>query len=77
MEALIRLCVCTSKSSLVAYDILLLFLCCGSDYYVGYYIQVLSNCHDNDRREATQFYYSGIVLIELSIGMEIWDPCLK
>ena len=38
MEVLIRLCGCTSKTSLDAYDILLLFLCCGSDYCVVYTI---------------------------------------
>ena len=39
MESLIRLCGCTSKSSLDAYDILLLlFVCCSSDYYVVYTI---------------------------------------
>ena len=39
MEALIRLCECTSKSSLDAYDIFFFFfLCCGSDYYVVYTI---------------------------------------
>ena len=38
MEALIRLYGCTSKSSLGAYDILFLFLCCSSDYCVVYTI---------------------------------------
>ena len=65
MEALIRLCECTSKSSLDAYDILLLFLCCGSDYYVVYTIKRRILCKSEREGEEREIdvipFYTNVI----------------
>ena len=67
MEALIRLCGCTSKSLLDAYDILLLllFLCYGSDYYDVYtineeFVDFFANQREREReRDVIPFFTKG------------------